>query len=193
MTTVLSRGDRVIVAAEDSTVRSPLARRGASRSLVQYLLGPELGHVVVEPGGRPRLPNAADVDVSISHTDDVLVVAIGFGVRIGVDIERRNRIEWDERFAARVCTPTEHDALRRTPARRRTHSLTWLWTVKEATLKALGTGLRAEPTSVEVLCDGAMGARRSAQARSAGREWAVSTEVHRNCWVTTVVHTEESA
>ena len=101
-----------------------------------------------DAAGRPRLRSAAGEplpDLGISHTDGRVVVALGWGVRVGVDVEAlaprpaedlRSAFadeEWREALAA---PEPERELLR-------------LWTVKEAVLKADGRGLAVDPRRVD--------------------------------------------
>lgn len=98
-----------------------------------------------------QLCGAPGVDVSISHGDTALLVAAVAGGRLGVDVE-------DEPFDAfrsdalvrRMCSAAERAAYERLPETLQLRALARAWTVKEATLKALGVGLAEDPRSVPV-------------------------------------------
>ncbi|CCK25739.1 hypothetical protein BN159_1360 [Streptomyces davaonensis JCM 4913] len=91
--------------------------------------------------GRPVLRAPSGLDVSISHTADVLVVGVAHGRRIGVDVEARDRPLLAPGFAERFCHPEELAELRELPPAERNALLVRLWTLKEAYTKALGVGL----------------------------------------------------
>ncbi|MGW9182212.1 4'-phosphopantetheinyl transferase family protein [Agromyces sp. NPDC055661] len=143
-------------AAGDVRGRHLLARRWA-RELVTGRLGRDWeGFAPSEPGRKPRLLGPPGVDVSISHGDDTLLVAVVGSGLVGADVE-------DEPFAAfqapslvrRMCSPAELAELAALagldmPWALRRRILASAWTVKEATLKARGVGLAEDPRSVEV-------------------------------------------
>ena len=109
-------------------------------------------HATHRPSGAPQL----DVDgtflhASIAHSGDLLL--IGFAPRpIGVDIERIGEAReppWN------VLAPTERVSLAGIgdPTARHIAFLR-IWTLKESALKALGTGLAREPSSLAVAPEG---------------------------------------
>lgn len=68
---------------------------------------------------------------------------------IGVDIERQGSADF-EGFESVAMTPHERNQLHAAPAVSRTALRTRLWVRKEAVLKALGTGLAIDPSSIDV-------------------------------------------
>lgn len=95
--------------------------------------------------GRPSvardMPEAARApQFNLAHADGLVVMAVGCMPRIGVDVERI-----DERVrlavARRYFSPAEADALEALPADEQKRRFQRLWTLKEAWLKAMGTGI----------------------------------------------------
>lgn len=123
------------------------ARSGGARSLLRHVvaaLGGAEPHQVLldrDARGRPVLRAPAGLDVSISHTDDVLVVGVARGRRIGVDVEARDRPLLAPGLAEKICHLEELAELRDLPPVARNARLVRLWTLKEAYTKALGLGL----------------------------------------------------
>ncbi|MFE9253839.1 4'-phosphopantetheinyl transferase family protein [Streptomyces sp. NPDC006879] len=99
----------------------------------------ELAH---KPGGRPHLRGIDQLDVSLSHTDQLLVVGLTRFGRIGVDTEYVDRRMLGLGTERQACTPYELDALAEVPEEQRNRELVRLWTLKEAYSKAIGQGLR---------------------------------------------------
>ncbi|RAG85054.1 4-phosphopantetheinyl transferase [Streptacidiphilus pinicola] len=101
------------------------------------------------PHGKPRVLGAAEGwELSISHSDERVVVAVSEGVPLGVDIERFEPWqgsglppEYDL-----VLTAAERAALDRIPQERRARAALSYWTRKEAVLKATGEGLNTPMT-----------------------------------------------
>ncbi len=95
--------------------------------------------------GRPcvarDMPVAARaLQFNVAHTDGLVVLAVGRMPRIGVDVERiGGRVNLD--IARRYFSPAEADALEALPAEEQARRFQRLWTLKEAWLKAMGTGI----------------------------------------------------
>jgi 4'-phosphopantetheinyl transferase len=82
--------------------------------------------------------------VSISHTRDLVAVAVSDAWPVGVDVEHGDRPMLDEALLDRACTPREREDLRAVPAGRRNRRFVQLWTLKESYAKALGRGLAVD-------------------------------------------------
>jgi 4'-phosphopantetheinyl transferase len=89
------------------------------------------------------------LSISISHSEGVglAVAAIG-DVAVGCDVERI--APHSERFVEDYFTTEEREALDLTPPPQRSTAVTLLWSAKEAALKVLKQGLRADTRSVVV-------------------------------------------
>ncbi|WP_239516041.1 MULTISPECIES: 4'-phosphopantetheinyl transferase superfamily protein [unclassified Streptomyces] len=124
------------------------ARFVASRLLLKSAASAVLGtrpselELAYKIGGRPHLRGIDQLDVSLSHTDDLVVVGLTRFGRIGVDTESTDRRMLDLGTERQACTPHELEALEQVPLERRNRELVRLWTLKEAYSKAIGQGLR---------------------------------------------------
>ncbi|MET7690710.1 4'-phosphopantetheinyl transferase superfamily protein [Streptomyces sp. NPDC005483] len=135
--------------ARRAALRTPAARRTylASRLLARRTLGVLLGvpwrevRITRTPLGGPVLPDRPGVRLSISHTGQLVTVGLSRCGPLGVDAERARRPVRPE-LAGRICTPAELAAVAALDEPDRSESLLRLWTLKEAYVKALGTGLR---------------------------------------------------
>ncbi len=118
-----------------------------SRLVTKYAAAAALDLLPVEvdlayqPGGRPYL-RGAGLDVSLSHSDEVIAVGVSRVGRIGVDTEPAGRRLDFGLLSEHICAPGELRALLPLPPRARERELLRLWTLKEAYSKALGLGLR---------------------------------------------------
>jgi 4'-phosphopantetheinyl transferase len=92
--------------------------------------------------GRPRLPRTG-LEVSVSHSVDVVAVAVTAAGPVGVDVEKVGPAPSPELLAS-VCTTAEREFVR-SPA-----DFYRYWTKKEAVLKASGQGMARELTDVVV-------------------------------------------
>lgn len=147
----------------DSDERARMARLRrpedrAAYALAHGLLRLELGRASgVAPGdwrfvptphgkpvvARPQMPPGPALDFSLTHTTGLVAVAIGRGVRVGVDAEASDRPVDPDEIAADVLSPIERAGLAAAagPGERHRRFLV-LWTLKEAYAKGLGLGVR---------------------------------------------------
>ncbi len=150
----------LIVAAQQWLEGSELARYqrlqlAAHRHrflLGRWLLRTTLSrYLAVQPGqwqfseneyGKPAITGIdTDLRFNLSHSGDWIVLALATRAEIGVDIENNRR---QRRFAAlgeRHFAAPELDALRQRSGAQQQQLFYELWTLKEACLKARGSGL----------------------------------------------------
>jgi 4'-phosphopantetheinyl transferase len=96
------------------------------------------------PFGRPALhPDHAlpDLDFNISHTSGAIACALSRAGEIGVDIEDCARAVSHIELARAYFAPAETAELEARAGAARARRFTELWTLKEATIKAIGLGL----------------------------------------------------
>ncbi|MFB8392616.1 4'-phosphopantetheinyl transferase family protein [Streptomyces yangpuensis] len=105
-------------------------------------IAPDRIDLSYKPGGRPYLRGMDQIDVSLTHTDDLIVVAVSRTGRIGVDTEPAGRRLAFQLLQDQVCTEAERAELAALPETEQTAGILRLWTLKEAYTKALGQGLR---------------------------------------------------
>lgn len=124
----------------------PHARGASSDAVARAWLADALGRAAdtlafdTGPHGRPEL-RVPGFDCNWSHSGDRLAVALGEGVRVGIDIEALRPRPRAVELARRYFAPAEADALAALPADRRDPAFLRLWCAKEAVLKANGRGL----------------------------------------------------
>ncbi|MFH8409735.1 4'-phosphopantetheinyl transferase family protein [Streptomyces sp. NPDC018019] len=131
-------------------LRDPEARDrfAASRLLVKYTAGaalqtpPETVELAYKAGGRPYLRGCDQIEVSLSHTGDLLVVGLNRRGRVGVDTERADRRIQYSAIHRHLCTPDERRRIAALPETEQQRQLLRTWTLKEAYTKALGQGMR---------------------------------------------------
>ncbi|GAA3803935.1 hypothetical protein GCM10022403_042360 [Streptomyces coacervatus] len=120
----------------------------ASRLLAKEVAAAALGTVpsrialAREPGGRPTLDGRPGMGISLSHTDDLILVGLCRGGRIGVDAERADRrLPAADALRRHHCSPEERAWLASLPEAEQEAELVRLCTLKEAYAKAVGLGL----------------------------------------------------
>ena len=106
-------------------------------------------HFVLESDGKPRLANFLNWQFSLSYADDIALMGIDFGNRVGVDIEANRDMADADELSALHFHPQERDALAPlTRTFRQGVGFLQGWTRKEACLKALGCGLSMAPADI---------------------------------------------
>jgi 4'-phosphopantetheinyl transferase len=96
--------------------------------------------LVQNPFGKPSLPSQG-IHFNLSHSGDIVLIALAAGGELGVDVERIRHLENFEQISADFFSPKEVRELRRLPASRAQVAFYACWTRKEAILKAKGVGL----------------------------------------------------
>ena len=145
--------------------RARLAAFGAATRRQEFLLGHALARLALceaRPGSRPdEWGIGADADgaptatgpeslpLSIAHTPGAVAVAVADAGELGVDIEWCGRRSDVMRLAARFFGERERADIERCPESGRLLRFLSLWTLKEAYLKARGTGLRMPLRAIE--------------------------------------------
>lgn len=130
---------------EDPVLRSRFAAsRIALKTTVAAVLGTDAEALDLSYtlGGKPWLRGLGQVDVSLAHAGDLIVVGVSGTGRIGVDLEWSRRRVPSGLLADHICTQAEKRELVRLPRAGRAAAVLRLWTLKEAYTKALGQGLR---------------------------------------------------
>jgi len=126
---------------------APRARRGRIDAVLRGVLAPYLDlapaalRFAREAHGRPYLPLPGAPDFNLSDTVGGMLVAVCGAGRIGVDLERTDRVPPAVRLARRWFSTAEADELATLDGEfARRLFLQW-WTAKESSCKATGTGI----------------------------------------------------
>ncbi|MFD5637081.1 4'-phosphopantetheinyl transferase family protein [Streptomyces sp. NPDC127077] len=127
------------------------------------------------PGGRPVLRGlGTDLQVSLAHTDELIVVGVSRTGPLGVDAEPAGRRVSFEALREHVCTAEEAGRLEALPEQERTQAFLRLWTLKEAYVKALGHGMRRRFSAFGFTWDAAGTARLAGDSTG---QWAFATHL----------------
>lgn len=147
--------------AESFRFRADALRWISYRSSMRAILGECLGlppaevPILISETGKPLLdvPHQ-NLHFSLSHTNHLAILALSNKGPVGVDLESLDRAADLLECETAFCHPLEIAALpKETNARQ--DRLLQLWTMKEAVLKAVGTGFLVPPESVRIeACDG---------------------------------------
>ena len=129
--------------------------RAALRSILCAELGCDNERLSFGEGehGKPfALVNSTPVQISfnVSHSDNHGLIAVAPGGQLGVDVEQRAARRDFNRLIEAAFGPNEQSDLKLEQARGEFQLFFKFWTVKEALIKALGTGLSLDPATFEV-------------------------------------------
>jgi 4'-phosphopantetheinyl transferase len=165
--------------------RLHLLARGLQRSMLSRLVpgvAAREWRFERSEAGRPSLAaaHALDLDFNIAHTNGLVVMAAGRGMRLGIDVEstgRRRPLE----IARRYFSAREIAALEALHSDAQPRRFIELWTLKEAYLKAIGTGISGGLDSMTFdWCDGGIHFERASDPdaqRWQFRQWSRGAHV----------------
>jgi len=127
------------------------------RAMVRMLLGRRLGEdpaslvFGVGPRGKPHL-REGELHFNLSHSEDRAVVAVSRMPNVGIDLERFDRRVDVAGLGRRCFLDSETSEWENLDDEGRRRSFFWLWTAKEARMKATGEGFALEPRRIEIEC-----------------------------------------
>jgi 4'-phosphopantetheinyl transferase len=127
--------------------------RGAVRMILAHYLGKDPAGLefAYERYGKPFLSKPrTNLHFNLSHSGDLMVIALCLDQPIGVDIEKEDPHFPVMEIAARFFCESEQRALAQLEGESRWRAFFQIWTAKEAVLKANSLGLSFEPSKVEV-------------------------------------------
>lgn len=170
--------ERVRGFTQEKRIREFILGRAAARLLLSERLGIHPGVVPLEVAESGAVTVAeSPVSVSIAHSGDHAVAAAA-SRGVGVDIESiAPRHASLHRY---LLHPDEHDLLDSVPLDPDRAQIL-VWTLKEATLKAMGTGLRFSPKKLRLHVDFA--AERAVVEVEGGGRWSACFEQWDNYYV----------
>lgn len=119
-----------------------IASRGIQRQVLAQYLGLDADEVEFHAGehGKPHLPDTT-LRFNLSHSDDLMLLAVTHGRELGVDVEYMKANVPFEMLADHYFDPDDAWDLRLLPAAQRPWKFYDIWTTTEAQLKASGLGL----------------------------------------------------
>ena len=139
------------------------------RSALRYLLCQQLGcdnselSIAVADHGKPYAllyGKPVSIRFNVSHSDPHGLITITEGARVGVDVEAGLRKRDFDGISEMVFGPNERAEILSARGAKKAKLFFRYWTLKEALLKALGTGLSTDLTKIELPQDIRHGALR---------------------------------
>jgi 4'-phosphopantetheinyl transferase len=154
------------------------ARFVLGRGLIRESLGLYLGQkpsaikLVEGERGRPVFTDDATIQFSISHTRDIVAIALTAGARVGIDFEFvKPAVDLSE-LAERILSEDDLRNFQSFPRHEAVTAFFRAWTRKEAYLKARGEGIADGLKQVSVsFGQEEISSLTDARDESAGRQW----------------------
>lgn len=144
--------------SREKYVARMLGRIAVKKAAAQYLREEGVAYVSLvvrnDATGVPYLSIGStvreDIRISLSHESAGAVAVVGRATdpAFGIDIERIR--SFDAHLREAFLTPEEERMIQVLPRAEQSRALTLLWSLKEAFLKAAGTGLREHPRELVV-------------------------------------------
>ncbi|WP_405700413.1 4'-phosphopantetheinyl transferase superfamily protein [Streptomyces sp. NBC_01383] len=147
----LSRADEL---GGEQVRRTFVTSRAVQRALGARYLGmpePEVGisracsHCSDGGHGKPHFTAAPELDFSVSHTGDLVVIAAATDTKVGLDVELVSRTMEIDEMVHILASEGERRGLATYRGESRRAALFRIWARKEATVKLTGHGLLQVP------------------------------------------------
>jgi 4'-phosphopantetheinyl transferase len=106
----------------------------------------------IDQYGKPRLAEAfsyLNLQFNLSHSENLVVLALGQGCSLGVDVECHNRPVFSMALAKRYFSESEFFDLMKLTEPLQIKRIAQLWTLKESYLKTNGLGVRVPLAKLE--------------------------------------------
>ncbi len=125
--------------------------RGMLRHLLSVYLGahPSSFDFKVGERGKPYL-DGSRIHFNLSHSEGRAVLAVSPLPSIGIDIECFHRRVDIDGLSRRCFRESEISGLRDLSDEEKQRAFFWIWTAKEARMKATGEGFSLEPKRIEI-------------------------------------------
>jgi 4'-phosphopantetheinyl transferase len=109
-----------------------------------------------EPGGKPALAGIAGWQFNVSHSRDLAAIAISRYDPLGIDLELIDPDFPRDDTAPDILATDELRDLNALPPAGQPAYFFQLWTLKEALLKSVGSGLALDPRDIHIRLDAAL-------------------------------------
>ena len=143
------RAERIVSVAKRAQF---VTGRALARKVLGEMLGvdPQEVPIVRSESGKPALGGRSALNFSLSHSDEIVLLAVAHGVRMAVDVEMIRQSAPITALASRSFSAEERDLLSDAPERERRRTFYDIWTCKEAYMKANGRGIFSQMQQVSV-------------------------------------------
>ena len=128
-----------------SMLRSTLSRT--------HGIDPNLIEVEIAAGGKPHLAGEAASggwQFNLSHSGDIVLLALGQKVQLGIDVERVRPLDRRDQIAAGILSRAQNQQFLALDEEHRQLTFFHVWTQKESIIKATGQGLAVPLSEIDV-------------------------------------------
>lgn len=138
-------------ATRDSAAAARILLRLSLSAMTGRRTAPQNWRFARNAFGKPFIKdNNENIEFSVSHVDNVVMIAVGRGVGVGLDVESVDQ-RLEDTLSDHFCHASERQVLDTLPSAQRRRVFLELWTGKEAYTKMLGVGHSLEFRSLDVL------------------------------------------
>jgi 4'-phosphopantetheinyl transferase len=148
---VLSEDERARASRLGFTVHRDnfVTARGYLRTILARYLNTRPGEIVFEYNEHGKPGVAAEtgtkkISFNLSHSRDLALCAVAAKGEVGIDVEYIRPVLKPEKILERFFSPGEMEYFHSRPEVMRNRAFMSLWTIKEAYLKAVGTGFSSK-------------------------------------------------
>ncbi len=129
--------------------------RGALRVLLGHYLNvvPQSLTFSYHKYGKPYLEDFPEMQFNVSHSQEMVLLALNYEDLLGVDIEYEERSVDVDGIARRFFNDKEYARLRNLDAINKKRLFFYQWTAKEAFVKAIGRGIAFNLRDIEIASD----------------------------------------
>jgi 4'-phosphopantetheinyl transferase len=129
-----------------------IARRALTRCVLAAYLGAEPHRMPIRtlPFGKPGLDPSYGINFNASHSDGMVIVAVGHQRQVGVDVERVCPVPDALEIARGLFSEPETRYLQSLPEAARSEAFLRIWVRKESYCKAVGVGLSIPLSSFDM-------------------------------------------
>jgi 4'-phosphopantetheinyl transferase len=126
--------------------------RTALRSLLSRYLGisPSACNFEFNAHGKPSLKAPPQLRFNVSHSNDVVLIAIAKDLDVGIDVEVHRHVDNLDSLAASILCTADYALWLGCPVSERTATFYRVWTCKEAVAKAIGCGMAMDFKSLRI-------------------------------------------
>jgi 4'-phosphopantetheinyl transferase len=135
-----------------ATAARVLLRLGLSRAADRSVAPSEWQFKTTKQGKPVVAQHLPDIKFSVSHVDQLAMVAVSSSLEVGIDVENIDQ-SLSPDLVDNFCHSDEQSSLRSLPTPQRTREFIRLWTLKEAYTKMVGTGHSVDFTWIKFMLD----------------------------------------
>lgn len=128
-----------------------IARTALRRLLGRYLnISPSACNFEFNAHGKPSLKATSQARFNVSHSNNIVLIAIAKDIDVGVDVEVHRLVDNLDSLAASILCTADYALWLTSPMSKRIATFYRIWTCKEAVAKAIGCGMAMDFKSFRI-------------------------------------------